>query len=167
MSLIGTSPDDSTLNEPATRQQSSSLFDGKTRPQSKSSNSLFADDTNGAGDSPWAMPTPKKAARADLIRNLLPTSDVPESYVDVFNTILDNGERMGGNISSAAVTNLLQHSGIGVAEQTRLLNIVTLGGTAPNGMERSTFNVLLALLGLELEGEEATLDGVDERRNSM
>ena len=167
MSLFGTSPDDSSLGKPASRPQSSSLFDGEPRPQLKSGDSLFADDTNVPSDSLWAMPTPKKAARADLIKNLLPGSGVPESYVDAFDAILDSGERMGGNISSNAVMKLLQNSGIGAAEQTKILNIVAPGGTAQGGMERSTFNVLLALVGLELEGDDATLDGVDERRKSM
>ena len=113
------------------------------------------------------MPTPKKAARSDLIKNLLPGSEVPESYVDAFDALLDSGDRVGGNISSNAVTKFLQNSGIGVAEQTRISSIVAPGGIAQGSMERGTFNVLLALVGLDLEGDDATLDGVDERRKSM
>ncbi len=66
-----------------------SLFDdepGKTR---SDSNSLFNDDDAGnSSPSPWDMPTPRKQhSRADLLRNLLPATDVPESYFETFDTI--------------------------------------------------------------------------------
>ena len=108
MSLFGTSPDENDRPAPASRQASKSIFDdagGSRRPASQSNNSLFADD-GANGDSPWMMPTPKKAARSELIRNLLPPSDVPDNYVDAFDAILASGDRSGSHMSNAAIKKL-------------------------------------------------------------
>ena len=166
MSLFGTSPDESSLPGPPTRQPSKSLFDDRSTPGNVPNSSLFAGDDGGNGASPWGFPTPKKAARADLVRTLLPVSDVPESYIDAFDTILDSRERSGAGISVNAVKKLMESSRLGSAEQTRLLNIVAPNCTSTTVLGRGEFNVLLALIGLSQESEEATLDGVDERRKS-
>jgi sorting nexin-8 len=143
---------------------SKSLFgEGAPAPKATSS-SLFADDT--ANDSPWGMPTPKKAARGDMIKNLLRATEVPESYIDTFDSMLNSGHGQGGSASSEGVTKLFEDSGISQEEQSRLLQLVAPSGVDA-GLGRSEFNVLLALIGLWQEGEEATLDGVDERRASM
>ena len=165
MSLFGSSPDDSSPANPPAHPQSKSLFDDEPTPGSTANASLFADDADNGNGSPWGLPTPKKAARGDLIKNLLPASDVPESYIDTFDTILDSGDRSGSGVSLEGVKKLLASSKISESEQERLLKLVTPNGIA-NGLSRSEFNVLLALLALSQEGEEATLDGVDERRKS-
>ena len=165
MSLFGTSPDEPSLDKPSLQRQSKSLFNDGARPTSVSNNSLFADSEDTNGDSPWAMPAPKKAARSEVIKNLLQPSDVPKSYVDAYDAILDSGDRTSGNVSKEVVSKILQSSGIGSDEQTSILNLVAPGGVNA-GLERSAFNVLMALLGLAQEGEDATLDGVDERRKS-
>ena len=167
MSLFGDDTNGDPSSVPASRPSAKSLFDdaGNQRPASHSTNSLFADDGNAHGDSPWMMPTPKKAARSELIRNLLPPSDVPDSYVDAFDAILASGERSGANVSNAAVRKLLDSADLPSHERTRLIGLVAPDG-ASNGLERGAFNVLLALIGLSKEGEDASLDGVDERRRS-
>lgn len=165
MSLFGSSPDDSSLSKPVNgRQQSKGLFNDDSRPQSNGGNSLFADDA--ATDSPWSMPTPKKAARSELIKNLIPATEAPESYVDAFDAILESGDGIHGKISSSGVTKLLQNSNLSSAGQTRLLNIVASDGNISAGLDRGSFNVLMAMIGLAQEGEEVTLDGVDERKKS-
>ena len=164
MSLFGASPDDSGSAKPNLKQQSKSLFEDEQRPASNASNSLFADD--GSNESPWSIPTPKKAGRAELIRNLIPGSSAPESYVDAFDTILESGEGANGKMSSAGVAKLMQNSGVPSTEQSSLVRIVAPDGGAAAGVDRNTFNVLMALIGLSQEGEEATLDGVDERKRS-
>ena len=169
MSLFGTSPDEANGDKPiapASKNTSKSLFDDVKggRPAPQSNNSLFADDTAN-GDSPWMMPTPKKAARSELIRNLLPPADVPDTYVDAFDAILASGDRSGGNISNSAVKKLLDSAGLPPNERSRLIGLVAPDG-ASGGLERGAFNVLLALIGLSKEGEDASLDGVDERRKS-
>lgn len=161
MSLFGSSPDDSSQPAP----QSKSLFDDELTPGTTSNVSLFADDVNAGGGSPWGMPASNKAARSDLVKSLLPASDVPESYIDAFDTILDSSDRAGTGISIEGARKLLESSKIGSSEQTRILQLVAPAGTGAE-LGRSEFNVLLALIGLVQENEEATLDGVDERRKS-
>jgi sorting nexin-8 len=156
MSLFGDpSPTEST---PA---NSKSLFGNE--PAAASTSSLFDDD---AGGSPWSMPTPKKAARQNLLKTLLPATDVPESYIDAFDIVVKS-EAGNRDLSFQTIQNILGSSKIDSNVQTRILSIV-----APEGRDRFTplgrneFNVLLALIGLAQEGEEVTLDGVDERRRS-
>jgi sorting nexin-8 len=139
----------------------SSLFDDDSPAPSKSS--LFADD-EGPGSSPWGMPTPKKAGRGELIRSILPASDVPDFYIDTFDkTLSEDGS--GGNISAAGVTKVLSAGSLGADEQSRIMSILSSGGQ-PSDLGRNEFNVLLALIGLAQEHEDITLDSVDERRKS-
>ena len=166
MSLFGSSPDDSSLPS-RSQPQSKSLFEDGPTPGTTSNASLFADEDDGSGPSPWALPTPKKAGRGELVKTLLPASAVPESYIDMFDTVLESGDRLGSGISLTGVKKIMEDSGLNAAEQTRVLNLVIPGGKeGAVGLGRSEFNVLLALIGLSQEDEEATLDGVDERRKS-
>lgn len=107
------------------------------------------------------MPTPKKAGRAELIKSLLPASDVPDSYVDVFDNV-----NTGGKVDSAGVSRVLADGKLGADEQSRIMSIVAPGGQIVD-LGRNEFNVLLALIGLAQEGEELSLDSVDERRRGM
>lgn len=113
------------------------------------------------------MPTPKKAARRDLVKTLLPATDVPESYVDAYDKILESNDRVGAGIGLTGIRKILESSGLSPSAQAQVLNLVVPGGReSTSGLGRSEFNVLLALIGLGQEGEDATLDGVDERRRS-
>lgn len=163
MSLFGTSPPEAA--QPSSNANPKSLFGDDTATAPTSNSSLFADN---AGDaSPWSMPTPKKAARRELVKNLLPATDVPESYIDSYDTVLDSKDRVGAGIGLTGIKNILASSGLSAADQAKILNFVVPGGQeSATGLGRSEFNVLLALIGLGQEGEEITLDGVDERRRS-
>ena len=165
MSLFGSSPDDSSLSaQPARPDQKSSLFDDEQTPGAKSGNSLFEDEGTNGG-SPWDMPTPKKAGRNDLVKRLLPASDVPESYIDAFDALREtNYKAEGGQIRIAGAQKLFEGIGLDTSEQDRILKLVT--GGQGTGLGRNEFNVLLALIGLSQESEEASLDSVDERRKS-
>ena len=164
MSLFGDDNGDELPSKTPRRPQSSSLFDAGAGSSVKPSPSLF-DDGNG-GESPWDMPTPRKASRGEMIRNLLGPGEVPESYVDAFDVLLDSGERSGQNISGEAAKKLLASARLPSVEQARLLKLVAPGGAEPTGLSRSEFNVLLALIALTQEGsEEVSLDTVDERRS--
>ncbi|KAK4964619.1 hypothetical protein LTR28_003673, partial [Elasticomyces elasticus] len=159
MSLFGTSPD--TL--PA--RPKSSLFDDDAAPASKTNSSLFADESDTGAASPWDLPTPKKSARGNLVKTLLKPDEVPESYVDTYDGLLHSGEgRAGGSVSVAGVKRLLGGCGISGGDQATISQIV--GADASDGVGRGEFNVLLALIGLAQEGEELSLDSVDERRRS-
>ncbi|KAF4961062.1 hypothetical protein FSARC_10296 [Fusarium sarcochroum] len=168
MSLFGSSPTEESpglgsSSGPA-RRGGAGLFndDSSSKP---SSNSLFADE-DGAQDSPWDMPTPRKQqSRADLIRNLLPGSDVPDSYIETFDTVVRE-DGSNGQVNSGGIAKLFATARLGADSQARIMSLV-----APNGgdvtLGRNEFNVLLALVGLAQEGEVISLDGVDERRKRL
>lgn len=158
MSLFGDpSPTESTP-APAT---SKSLFGNE--PAAASSTSLFDDDANG---SPWSMPTPKKQARQNLLKSLLPATDVPESYIDAFDTVVEDEGQSA--VSYEIVESILRSASLSVSDRTRILGFVAPSGQDGfNSLGRSEFNVLLALVGLAQEGEELSLDSVDDRRRRM
>lgn len=163
MSLFGSSPDESPA--PVSKSRNS-LFDDDDDAQSPAAgtkSSLFADDDDASG-SPWAMPTPKKAGRGDLIKKLLPSSDVPDFYVDLFDSLLEE-DGAGGNITTAGVTKVLSAAQLGADQQSRITSLLTSGGPLRD-LSRNEFNVLLALVGLAQEDEDITLDSVDDRRRS-
>lgn len=166
MSLFGSSPDNSGLAASSRSEQQSSLFDDIESSGTKSGSGLF--DTDGAnGDSPWSMPTPKKGSKGDMVRTLLPTSDVPESFGEAFDILSESEFRSeGGDVRIDGVKKLLDDSGVDSAEQGRILRLVTGDRTLPS-LGRNEFNVLIALVGLAQENEESTLDSVDERRKRM
>lgn len=169
MSLFGTTPpDESPSMHSSFARSRQSLFDEEesmAQSQSESalpsqSSSLFQDD-----GSPWDMPTPRqKHSRADLLRNLLPAADVPESYIETFDSVVrDDGA--GGKVSSAGVTRVLAAAGLDADAQAKITSIIAPGG-GEVALGRNEFNVLMGLVGLAQEGETVSLDGIDERRRS-
>lgn len=162
MSLFGTSPEAaSEVNSSVTL-----LFSDEPTPGSKSGTALFADDPP-SSDSPWDFPTPNRTGRQDLIKSLLPATDVPESYIDAYDLIFESGDRVVAGISLTNVREILTTSGLKSGDQVKILNLVIPNGLESNvGLGRNEFNVLLALVGLSQEGEEVTFDAVDERRKS-
>ena len=163
MSLFGSSPDDSGLSAaPARSNHKSSLFDENEAGDSKGEASLFNDDAANE-ESPWSMPTPRKAGNA--VRTLLSANDVPESYIDAYDSFGESEYSVdGGKVSLSGARKLFEGSGINVTEQDSIVKLVT--GGQGNSLGRNEFNVLLALIGLSKEGEEVSLDSVDERRRS-
>lgn len=164
MSLFGESPPaTSSFGASASASaHSKSLFgDEPTASNRDSASSLFAENAN---DSPWSMPTPKKSARQNIVKTLLPATQVPDSYVDAYD-LLTSGESRGSGVSLTAVRKILESSRLGASDQERILNLLLpTGRDSASSLERGEFNVLLALIGLGQEGEEVTLDSVDERR---
>lgn len=159
MSLFG---DDDVPSRPKPKQ-SSSLFDDEPKP---TSNSLFADDFQGGDDSPWGFPTPKRTARGSLVKSLLPASDVPDSYIDAYDLLLEAEQGAGNGISIDGLKKLLASSGLPNDTQSKILEIVVQPGQESTVMSRNEFNVLYALIGLAQEGDDVTLDSVDERKRS-
>lgn len=156
MSLFG---DDDVPTRP---KQQSSLFDDDPKP---TGNSLFADDLHG-DDSPWAFPTPKKAARGSLVKSLLPGSEAPSAYIDAFDALLESGAGARNGVSVAEVRTLLGSSGLPDDTQSKILGVVLQPEHDTTGLGRNEFNVLFALIGLAQEGDDVTLDSVDERKKS-
>ncbi len=162
MSLFG---DEDSVPSVAASKSRLSLFDDEPSPVPGSKSSLFADDDSAPGLSPWGLPTPKKASRGDMVKNLLPASDVPDSYIDTFDDIVNAGDGLGGKITAAGATKILNAAKLGADDQSRIVSIVSSGGQLP-GLSRNEFNVFFALIGLAQEHEDITLDSVDERRRS-
>ncbi|KAI0502882.1 hypothetical protein F5B22DRAFT_652634 [Xylaria bambusicola] len=170
MSLFGTSPTDESpsLDHAAALNTKSraSLFDDDDNGSlnRSTSDTLFNDDDDDR--SPWDMPTPRKQqSRAELLRRLLAGVQVPNSYVDAYDSALAQ-DGNGRTITPAGVAKTLAAAKLGADHQIRIMNIL-----APSGGEvslgREEFNVLLALIALAQEGEPVSLDSVDERRRNL
>ena len=161
MSLFGSSPDEPAPAAGAGKR--SSLFEDDTR-KAKGSEGLFNDGAQ-EDDSPWDMPTPKRASRGDMVKTLLPASDVPETYVEAFDTLITSEHGTGGGtIKASGVQAVLQGSRVAQSQQDSISKLVGKDGAS---IGRGEFNVLLALIGIAQEGDELSLDSVDERRTSM
>ncbi|WYZ39710.1 hypothetical protein EsH8_IV_000051 [Colletotrichum jinshuiense] len=166
MSLFGSSPPTESPSI-TSAAPSRSLFDEE--PMSKSaSNSLFTDDDFAAAEnSPWDMPTPrKKQSRADLVRNLLSASDVPDSYIETFDTVVrEDGN--GGRVNAGGIAKLFAAARLGADHQAQIMSMVVPAAGGDIAVGRGEFNVLLALIALAQEGESISLDTVDERRRNL
>ncbi|KYK56599.1 Sorting nexin mvp-1 [Drechmeria coniospora] len=176
MSLFGSSPTDKeseptpvTTPRRQNKARSGSLFDGP-RPGSRSgsSNGIFDDGSNRHDDAePWDMPTPRKMqSQAEVVRTLLPASDVPDSYIDIFDAVLQE-DGSHGRVTAAGVAKLFANARLGADAQARIMSLVAPGDSSNVTLGRGEFNVLLALLGLAQEGDIINLDGVDERRHDL
>lgn len=176
MSLFGTSPDDPSMGDSVHQRSRSSLFADEPLPggagagnsANLGSSSLFADDDGFQSSSPWNSNANKRAARHELVKTLLPDADVPESYIDAYDLVLNEGDRVGGVVGLTSVREILSSSGLSASDQAKIFNLVVSGdGDSANGLGRGQFNVLLALIGLAQEGEDLTFDAVDDRRKSI
>ncbi|GLI74218.1 sorting nexin mvp1 [Penicillium ochrochloron] len=167
MSLFGTSPEEPSAAASTPRPKSSLFADDSIG----GSSSLFADDTgDDSSSSPWNPQnnTAKRTARRDLVRTLLPVSDVPESYVDAYDLILNSGDRVGAGVGLTSVRELLSSSGLTASDQGKILNLVVSGDhESSGGLGRGEFNVLLALIGLAQQGEDLSFDSVDDHRKRL
>ncbi|RYP92146.1 hypothetical protein DL770_001727 [Monosporascus sp. CRB-9-2] len=170
MSLFGTSPADEAppANSSAGRTRNWLFDDNEGSMTQSGSDALFDDDGLGGGRSGSALGIPtarKPGSRADLLRNLLAGTEVPDSYIETFDSaIREDGE--GGKVTSSGVTKTLAAAKLSADDQACIMGIVAPAGSdAPIG--RNEFNVLLALIGLAQEGESVTLDGVDERKRNL
>lgn len=134
------------------------------------SSALFQDDDHGGANSPWDLPTPRKQkSRADLLKSLLPASDVPESYIEIFDAVVrESGS--AGKVTAGGVARTLAAAHISADDQARVMAIIAPSGGTEGGefaLGRNEFNALLALIGLAQDGEVPNLDGVDERRRNL
>ncbi|KAF2762571.1 sorting nexin mvp1 [Pseudovirgaria hyperparasitica] len=159
MSLFG--DDDS-----PSRTKSSGLFDEVPKAKHKGGSGLFADDLTGSDDSPWEFSSPKKTMRGNIVKSLLPHSAVPESYIGAFDSLTATGHGKENSIKLTVVRDFLTDSEVDPSTQATILEIVTRGQDLV-ALDRNEFYVVLALIGLAQEGEDVTLDGVDERKNDL
>jgi len=164
MSLFGTSPE-----APAQSSIKNSLFDDEpatARPSvgRQGGSSLFAPEGIDENESsPWGFPTPRRQARSNPVKTLLVGADVPESYIDAYDALLESGQSASNGVSISGVRRLLSGCDISAMVQNQIMKIV---GEDQAGLGRSEFNVVLACIGLAQEGEDVSLDGIDERKRS-
>ncbi|KAK4554368.1 Sorting nexin mvp1 [Recurvomyces mirabilis] len=146
-------------------RKSAGLFgdDDDAPSQAKNNSSMFGDSSISAtDDSPWGFTPSKKnttGGRGGVIKNLLVGAEVPDSYIDAFDSL-----QSGGHVSSHECRRVLGE--VVPAQKEKIWNIVSGNGQAQE-LGRNEFNVLLALIGLAQEGEELSLDAVDERRSKL
>ncbi|KJX97780.1 sorting nexin mvp1 like protein [Zymoseptoria brevis] len=174
MSLFG---DDDPPAAASTHRAKSSLFDDDSNtpgtPSKKTSlhargvsNSIFASAEPPAAaaedDSPWGFTPKKSKGSGNVIKTLLADAVVPDGYVDAFDEL-----QVGGRVSVDDAQKLVKECGVGVGDRTEVWRIVSAGDQELVGLGRGEFFVLLALVGLALEGEELGLDAVDERRGRL
>ncbi|KAH8899018.1 hypothetical protein GQ53DRAFT_817226 [Thozetella sp. PMI_491] len=155
------------MSTPNFDRSRSSLFDDEPAMTKSTSSALFQDDDS-AAPSPWDMPTPRKQqSRGDVIRNLLPVSDVPDSYVETFDAVVRDDPGSSGQISSGGVARTLAAARLSADDQARINSLVAPARSDDGGLGRAEFNVLLALVGLAQDDEPLSLDTVDEHRRNL
>lgn len=154
MSLFGEDP-------PASRSKSSLFDDGDTAPLKGTSSSMFGEGPAETTDSPWDFTPKKSTGRGDLVKSLLADADVPDLYIDTFDRL-----QTGSTVPSADCQQLLKESGLSTGDERKIWNIVSNHGETST-LGRGEFNVLLALVGLAQEGDDLSLDAVDERRRKL
>ena len=75
------------------------------------------------------MPTPrKKQSRADLVRNLLSGADVPDDYIETFDTVVREDGR-AGQVTAGGVAKLFASARLGADAQARVMSLVAPEGT--------------------------------------
>lgn len=164
MSLFGTSPEEPSAATSAQRSKTSLFADESAG----GSSSLFADDGDDSPPTPFNQNnSAKRTSRRDLVRTLLPATDVPETYVDAYDLILNSGDRVGSGVGLTSIREILSSSGLSASDQGRIFNLVVSADHETSGeLGRTEFNVLLALIGLAQEDEDLSFDAVDDRRKS-
>ncbi|PWW79404.1 hypothetical protein C7212DRAFT_275497 [Tuber magnatum] len=149
-------------------------------PPGRSRSSLFADeefesapgslfDDSGAGA--WnsaGLPTARRGAPADISKTLLTkeNANIPERYDFLYESFLDQYRSPNGaGVTLAGVKQALKEADAdGCGIEDKILSILVKGGKQSIGREE--FYLLLALVGLEQQGEEVTIDGVDDLRRT-
>ncbi|KAL1840004.1 hypothetical protein VTJ49DRAFT_921 [Mycothermus thermophilus] len=171
-SLFGDSSSGSPELRPSPFNNSrSGLFEDEPPMTRSTTTALFADDDT-ADASPWDIPAPRKhQSRRDLIRSLLPSSEVPESYIAAFDVVIaedHSAAAHAGRIGPGGLARTLAAAKLPADAQAHIMAVISAGARSDEvELDRNEFNVLLALIGLAQEGEPVTLDGVDERCRSL
>ncbi|RAK82128.1 uncharacterized protein BO72DRAFT_464977 [Aspergillus fijiensis CBS 313.89] len=161
---------DSALGNSAQRSKSSLFadepsFGGNTG--NAGSSSLFADDEGLNSGSLWGNSVNKRT-KHQIVKTLLPQDEVPDSYIDAYDLVISEGDRVGSGVGLTSVREILSSSGLSASDQEKILNLVVSGDIdSSTGLGRGEFSVLLALVGLAQEGEDLTFDAVDDRRKKL
>jgi sorting nexin-8 len=101
--------------------------------------------------------SPKRKAE---IGTLLDGADIPDAYVDTFEAYANNGL-----VSMSAFQELMRAAQLSDSNAERILSLVLPGDSSTAGLSRAKLNVALALIALSQQGEELSLDAVDDMRH--
>ncbi|CCG81644.1 Sorting nexin Mvp1 [Taphrina deformans PYCC 5710] len=142
MSLFG--------DEEVPSQKASALF-GDASPERSQERGLFGDD----GD-PW-MPSPKK--RKDLAR-ILSSEDAPEIYVDIFEDYA-----ISSVLPLTGLRRLMEDAALKKHDKELIVSILVPTDSTQAGLNRGEGNLAIFLIALAQQGEEISLDAVDDRKS--
>ncbi|ANB14969.1 Mvp1p [Sugiyamaella lignohabitans] len=134
--------------------------------------SLFGDDNDlfgrasgpggGNDDDLWSLPQPKGSSK-DRISSLLAGVSVPQSYDELYNRVRSSDGRVG----IAGLEDVIGESAISVGTGELIVNLVTKG-KSNQSLDRDSWNVAMALVGLAQAGEDDLgLDAVDFSRDNL
>ncbi|KAK9469010.1 hypothetical protein V1512DRAFT_274211 [Lipomyces arxii] len=122
------------------------------------SGGLFGND-----DDPWGIAAPKATSKP-TISNMLDTTRVPKIYNDSF----DAENAVGGVVTLANVRNAIDRAGLGNNSAGDAIMNLIARNKQDNRIDRGTWCVAMALIGLVQEGEQdLDLDAVDSRKYSL
>ncbi|KAK9321055.1 hypothetical protein V1517DRAFT_185317 [Lipomyces orientalis] len=130
-----------------------------TRSTVSSAGRLFDGDD---GD-PWSLPVPR-ASQKPTIATLLDPTKVPQVYNDSF----EAENPVGGVVTVENVRHAIDRAGLSNNPQAdRIINLIIRNKT-DNRIDRGTWCVAMALIGLVQDGEDDLgLDAVDSRRQNL
>ena len=164
MSLFGNDDDGAPGAAVTPTRPKSSLFDDSASATNKASSSMFDDGPAGDPSSEWDFtPSKKSGDRGSAAKSLLAGVDVPEVYVDTFDSLQNDGS-VGVNEARAFMT---ERCAVNHGDAQKIEEV--LGGRRPRSeaLGRGEWFVFMALIGLAQEDGELSLDGVDERRHRL
>lgn len=107
----------------------------------------------------------------DVIKSLLSqgNSNLPSVYGELYERVMREhpAPGFGGGVSINGVRRVIEEGGLdeGVSTGKRIKEAI-VGVGMGDGIGRGEFSVLLAMVGLAQEGEEVSIDAVDDRRRS-
>ncbi|RPA98097.1 hypothetical protein L873DRAFT_1828630 [Choiromyces venosus 120613-1] len=152
-------------------------------PPARSRSSLFADEEfesapaslfNDSGANAWTsagLPTPRRGGGvpADVAKTLLTKENatIPERYDFLYELFLEQFRSTDGSggVNLAGIKQVLREMDADGYEIDKIMGILVKDGK--QSISREEFYVLLALVGLEQQGEEVTIDGVDDSRRNL
>lgn len=163
MSLFGSSPEDNTPSgstQASAARGRSALFDEDIVPPSSS---LFENDAH--SDDPWSFSAPRTSRRVGLDQLLTESNaKIPEYYFSVFEVLLQQyPSRSRDAVSPDAIEKVLTEAELGNNSRDIVWNIL---GEKKDAWNRSEIWALLCMVGLISEGEEVSMDSIDDRRRS-
>ncbi|KAK9364952.1 hypothetical protein V1509DRAFT_634712 [Lipomyces kononenkoae] len=130
-----------------------------TRSTVSSSGRLFDSNDN----DPWSLPIPRTSQKP-TIATLLDTTKVPQVYNDSF----DAENPVGGVLTVENVRNAIDRAGLSNNRNADRIVDLIIRNKTDNRIDRGTWCVAMALIGLLQAGEEdLDLDAVDSRRYSL